>query len=199
MRTIVAIYWFCTLIITTAYTANLAAFLTLKNIDDRVKNVDALVSQKKISYGVAEGSDLAEFLATSDNDLYQRLWTYMKLNEENVIVKTREDGRQRVQMHNQKYVFLDDGVMNDHYAMEHCKTIESIDQGFGEKQFSFGFPRGAPYTDDINRALLMLKENGNLNTLKAKYGCYCFFDYSFSRNTGYLYKTYKYTYIRFSR
>jgi hypothetical protein len=30
------------------------------------------------------------------------------------------------------YVFLDDGVINDHYAMEHCKTLESIDQGFGK-------------------------------------------------------------------
>ena len=36
-------------------------------------------------------------------------------------------------------------------------------------QYSFGFPRGAPYRDDINRALLILKENGRLDKLKAKY------------------------------
>jgi hypothetical protein len=167
MRTIVAIYWFCTLIITTAYTANLAAFLTLKNIDNRVKNVEGLVAQKKISYGVLGGSDVAEFFAETDTDLYQRMWTYMKLNEDEVIMSTRDQARRMVQTDG--YVFLDDGVINDHYAMEHCKTLESIDQGFGSKQYSFGFPRGAPYRDDINRALLILKENGRLDKLKAKY------------------------------
>ncbi|XP_052064516.1 glutamate receptor ionotropic, kainate 2-like [Mytilus californianus] len=169
MRTIVAIYWFCTLIITTAYTANLAAFLTLKNIDNRVKTVDALVTQKKISYGVLKGSDLEKFFAKSDNDLYKRMWIHMKLNEVDIMPDKREDARKMVQGENDKYVFLDDSVMNDHYAMEHCTTLESIHQGFGDKQYSFGFPRGAPYRDDINRALLMLQENGHLDILKAKW------------------------------
>jgi hypothetical protein len=57
------------------------------------------------------------------------------------------------------YVFLDDGVINDHYAMEHCKTLESIDQGFGSKQYSFGFPRGAPYRDDKQHHFLLKHHN----------------------------------------
>lgn len=167
MRTIVAIYWFCTLIITTAYTANLAAFLTLKNIDNRVKSVEGLAAQKLISYGILAGSDVEEFFAEADTDLYKRMWAYMTLSEEEVVMSSRDQARRRVQTDG--YVFLDDGVINDHYAMEHCKTLESIDQGFGKKQYSFGFPRGAPYRDDINRALLILKENGRLDKLKAKY------------------------------
>ncbi|XP_071181832.1 glutamate receptor ionotropic, kainate 3-like [Mytilus edulis] len=169
MRTIVAIYWFCTLIITTAYTANLAAFLTLKNIDNRVKTVDALVTQKKISYGVLKGSDLEKFFEKSDNDVYKRMWIHMKLDDVTLMPDKRDDARKMVQGDNNKYVFLDDSVMNDHYAMEHCTDLESIHQGFGDKQYSFGFPRGAPYRDDINRALLMLQENGHLDILKGKW------------------------------
>lgn len=169
MRTIVAIYWFCTLIITTAYTANLAAFLTLKNIDNRVKRVEDLVSQTRISYGVLKDSDLAKFLVESDVDLYKRMLTYMKLNEDQVILPTREKAREKVLEKDSTFVFLDDKVMNEHFAMENCKTVESIDQGFGSKQYSFGFPRGAPYRDDINRALLMLKENGRLDKIKDKW------------------------------
>ena len=42
---------------------------------------------------------------------------------------------------NGTFAFIADGVVNEYYASQHC-SIESIDQGFQEKSFAFGFPRG---------------------------------------------------------
>ena len=65
MRTIVAFFWFCTLVITAAYTANLAAFLTLQQIDNRIKSVDHLARQTVTKYGVLNNSDLMHFFENS--------------------------------------------------------------------------------------------------------------------------------------
>ena len=60
-----AFFWFCTLVINAAYTANLAAFLTLQQIDDRIKSVDHLARQTKVKYGVLNNSDLMHFFKRS--------------------------------------------------------------------------------------------------------------------------------------
>lgn len=61
MRTVIAFFWFCVLIIEAAYTANLAAFLTLQQIDERVKSLYDLAGQTKITYGVERGSEIMAF------------------------------------------------------------------------------------------------------------------------------------------
>ncbi|OWF54150.1 Glutamate receptor ionotropic, kainate 3 [Mizuhopecten yessoensis] len=170
MRTIVAFFWFCTLIITAAYTANLAAFLTLKQIDVRIKTMQRLASQSLVTYGVRNNSDLMSFFEQSDEDPYERMWTVMKLTEKESLVSNRMDGVNKVLAGDFKtgYAFIDDGLFNDYYASKYC-GMESIDQRFGEKHFSMGFPKGAPYKDDINRALLKLKEDGVMDALKSKW------------------------------
>ena len=70
MRTIVAFFWFCTLVITAAYTANLAAFLTLQQIDNRIKSVDHLARQTGTKYGVLNNSDLMHFFENSRLDIF---------------------------------------------------------------------------------------------------------------------------------
>lgn len=164
-----AFFWFCTLIITAAYTANLAAFLTLKQVDSRIKTLDRLANQGHVTYGLRNNSDLMDFFENSDEDPYERMWTVIKLNEKDSLVKNRMDGLNKVIRGDYKtgFAFLDDGLFNEYYASQYC-GMESIDQKFGEKHFSMGFPKGAPYKDDINRALLKLKEDGVLDSLRKK-------------------------------
>ena len=170
MRTVVAFFWFCTLIITAAYTANLAAFLTLKNVDNRIKTLNRLASQTDVKYGLLNNSDLMDFFRGATEDPYERMWAAIKLNEYDVLMPTRLDGVMKVlngDSEENMFAFLDDGLFNDYYAKTFC-NMESIEQNFGDKHYSFGFPKGAPYKDDINRALLKLKEDGILDKLRAK-------------------------------
>ncbi|WAR02298.1 GRIK1-like protein [Mya arenaria] len=162
-----AFFWFCTLVINAAYTANLAAFLTLQQNDDRIKSVDHLARQIKVKYGVLNNSDLMEFFKKSRDDPYERMWTFMKLNEAVSILPERAFGVKSV-LEKDNYIYLDDGVINNYMAQSNCE-LESIEQNFGVKHFSMGLPKGAPYRGDINRALLKLKEDGTLDRLRNKW------------------------------
>ncbi|XP_059145982.1 glutamate receptor ionotropic, kainate 3-like isoform X2 [Physella acuta] len=166
MRAIIAFFWFCVLIIEAAYTANLAAHLTLQQIDNRIKTVHDLASQTLLRYGVEKGTELHKFFQLQKEDPYQRMWTFMKLHEADVVLENTTEIIDQVKAG--KLAFIADGVTNGYYANQHC-GIESIEQNFGSKDFSLGFPKGAPYLDDINRALLQLKEEGALDTLKEKW------------------------------
>ncbi|XP_071099679.1 glutamate receptor ionotropic, kainate 2-like [Haliotis cracherodii] len=160
MRTIIAFFWFCVLIIDAAYTANLAAYLTLQQIDNRIRTVYDLAGQTELLYGVRMNSNLMTFFENAKEDPYERMWAFMKVegtlwSDTNMIIESVKEGT---------YVFIAEKVVNDYYALRHCE-LESIEQNFGQKDFSLGFPRGAPYKDDVNRALLSLKEEGKLDTL----------------------------------
>ena len=61
MRVIIAFFWFSVIIIEAAYTANLAAYLTLQQIDNRIKTVHDLAGQTQIKYGVKNNSNLMNF------------------------------------------------------------------------------------------------------------------------------------------
>ena len=66
------------------------------------------------------------------------------------------------------FVFIDEAVINQYHANQEC-DMDSLDQEFGEKKYSMGFPKGAPFKDDINRAILKMKENGLLDDIRKKY------------------------------
>lgn len=93
------------------------------------------------------------------------MWTFMKLNEEISLLPSRATGVKYVL--ERDYAYLDDDVINKYMALHNCE-VESIEQNFGVKHFSMGFPKGAPYRGDINKALLELKEDGTLDGLRNK-------------------------------
>ncbi|CAF4512043.1 unnamed protein product, partial [Rotaria magnacalcarata] len=49
------LWGFCTLILVSSYTANLAAFLTVQRMQTPIENAEDLASQTKITYGVQRG------------------------------------------------------------------------------------------------------------------------------------------------
>ena len=85
MRTIVAFFWFCTLIIISAYTANLAAYLTLQQMDNRIKTVDKLSRQNMVNYGILDNSDVMEFFQNATSDPFARMWAVMKLGRNRIL------------------------------------------------------------------------------------------------------------------
>ena len=69
------------------------------------------------------------------------MWAFMKLNEATSLLPSRDVGRDYVLDPDRKYIYLDDGVINNYIAQQNCE-VESIEQNFGIKHFSMGFPKG---------------------------------------------------------
>ncbi len=93
------------------------------------------------------------------------MWAFMKIQEEKTLLSNTSEIIELVQ--SGTYAFIADRVVNDYFALQHC-GLESMEQNFGQKDYGLGFPRGAPYRDDVNRALLELKETGKLDALTKK-------------------------------
>ena len=60
-RVVSCVWWVFTLLIVSLYTANLAAFLTVKRMQSPIESVEDLATQKAIKYGTVEGSSTMEF------------------------------------------------------------------------------------------------------------------------------------------
>ena len=69
-------YMFAMLIIA-AYTANLAAFLTVVTLDRPIKSAEDLAKQTVIKYGVMDGGSTMKFFQKSDNPTYMTMWEFM--------------------------------------------------------------------------------------------------------------------------
>ncbi|EDV29439.1 uncharacterized protein TRIADDRAFT_18488, partial [Trichoplax adhaerens] len=53
--------WLASCIIIATYTANLAAFLTVKNLNSEINSLQELASQSKVKYGTVQGSSVYNF------------------------------------------------------------------------------------------------------------------------------------------
>lgn len=66
-RLIVGFWWFFALIVTSSYTANLAAFLTKEQMEVSIENVEDLAAQSVIKYGAVLGGSTLGFFRVITN------------------------------------------------------------------------------------------------------------------------------------
>ena len=72
-RILAGCYWFCVLIWVSTYTANLAAFFTVKNTQQGINNLeDVLRSSYKV--GIRDKTTLIDFFEASEYDPHRKIW-----------------------------------------------------------------------------------------------------------------------------
>ncbi|XP_060528957.1 glutamate receptor ionotropic, kainate 2-like [Cylas formicarius] len=165
-RIATAMWWFFSLIMTSTYTANLAAFLTMQKKGDSINSVEDLANQNKIKYGLMEDGATQAFFEFSNNSLYQKMWNTMKNENPSVFESTNAKGFERVVSNrNGLYAFFMESTQIE-YELERNCNLRKIGQWLDSKSFGIGMPLNVDYADQINNAILTLQENGKLNELK---------------------------------
>ncbi|XP_077997159.1 glutamate receptor 2-like [Glandiceps talaboti] len=163
-------WWFFVLIFIASYTANMAAFLTVKKLESPVNTVDDLAQQTEVEYGCTESSQTMSFFRDSGIEPYKTMWTYMTLTEPNPFPPTNEEGVQRVC--EQNYAFLQDSTFNAYFTnknpIPNCELIV-LGIPFDSKGYGLAFQRGAPYRDDFSQNILELREQGFILELKTSW------------------------------
>ena len=76
------------------YTANLAAFLTVKRMDSPINNAEDLSKQMTIEYGTKADGSTASFFKNSKVPTYQKMWASMVERKSNT--ETQDEGIDRV-------------------------------------------------------------------------------------------------------
>ena len=113
-RILTGCYWFCILIWVSTYTANLAAFFTVKNAASPINNLEDIL---KSSYKVAiiESGSTYEFFKTSQYETHKKIWNRIKADQS--WVKTTKEAIQWLR-ETEESVFIYDGPVV-RYAANH--------------------------------------------------------------------------------
>ncbi|KAK3551646.1 hypothetical protein QTP70_020853, partial [Hemibagrus guttatus] len=165
-RIVGGIWWFFTLIIISSYTANLAAFLTVERMESPIDSADDLAKQTKIEYGVVEDGSTMTFFKKTKISTYDKMWEFMSSRRHSVMVKSVEEGIQRVLTSD--YAFLMESTTIEYVTQRNC-NLTQIGGLIDSKSYGVGTPMGSPYRDKITIAILQLQEEGKLHMMKEKW------------------------------
>ena len=133
-------WWFFSLIMTSTYTANLAAFLTMERMGVTINSAEDLAKQTKIKYGTVEGGATQAFFRETDFPVYQRMWTQMVQARPSVFEKDNADGVKRVKnTKNQLYSFLMESSSIE-YEMEKNCNLRQVGSLLDTKSYGIAMP-----------------------------------------------------------
>ncbi|XP_028658498.1 glutamate receptor 2b isoform X3 [Erpetoichthys calabaricus] len=168
-RIVGGVWWFFTLIIISSYTANLAAFLTVERMVSPIESAEDLAKQTEIAYGTLDSGSTKEFFRRSKIALFDKMWTYMKIAEPSVFVKTTAEGVHRVRKSKGKYAYLLESTMNEYIEQRKpCDTMK-VGGNLDSKGYGIATPKGSSLRNAVNLAVLKLNEQGLLDKLKNKW------------------------------
>ena len=162
-RIVASFWWFFSLIIITSYTANLTAFLTVKNINPPISNIHELATQSKVKFGTVRNSGVENFFKYTTVEPYRIMWEQMILFNSNV--NSSEQGVELVRQGD--YAFIWDSSVTSYVAENNC-DLTTIGPAFDHKGFGIALPPGAAYRDDISFAILKLIDAGFISELQDK-------------------------------
>lgn len=164
-RILTSSWWFFALILISSYTANLAAFLTVKKINTPIKSVTDLAQQTKIKYGTVKNSGVMSFFANTNIEHFSKMWAQMSEIEPDSMVDNTTEGYGKVTDGN--YAFFWDTTVNKYKTTTDCDVME-IGPPFDPKGFGIGVPPGATYLDELSMTILKLSDSGILHELENK-------------------------------
>nr|UVX20224.1 ionotropic receptor [Endoclita signifer] len=167
-RWITGMWWFFALILTSSYTANLAAFLTNDRMEKTIQDVKDLSNQNKIKYGVLEGGSSYNFFKDSNDSIYQRVWTTMESTRPSVFVSDNKYGVERVLQRKGKYAYFMESTSIEYIMQRKCDLYQ-VGGNLDFKGYGIALPMNSPYRKNFNKAILKLQETGELDKLKKKW------------------------------
>ncbi|KAK6055112.1 Ligand-gated ion channel [Cooperia oncophora] len=170
-------WWVFTLVIISAYTANLAAVLTVSRPFIPIKNLDDLANQTAISYGTIKGGSTMQFfqaILRTDDDVrcfqeskissHAKMWEYMKNRD--VFVKDNREGVERVVRNN--FAYLMESTSLEFEVSQNC-NLTQIGGVLGSKGYGIALQKKSEWTDRISRQILLYQKRGIIEMKKSKW------------------------------
>ncbi|XP_063226903.1 glutamate receptor ionotropic, kainate 2-like isoform X6 [Bacillus rossius redtenbacheri] len=167
-RMAAGMWWFFALIITSSYTANLAAFLTNSRMDDTIGSVEDLAAQTKVKFGSLRGGATAQFFEASNYTVYQRISAMMKQTKPDVFTSSNQEGVDRVVKERGKYAFFMESISIEYETERNCELMP-INGLLDSKGYGIALPFNSPYRTFVSEAILKLSETGKIKDIKDKW------------------------------
>ncbi|XP_015751798.1 PREDICTED: glutamate receptor ionotropic, kainate 2-like [Acropora digitifera] len=164
-RILAGCYWFCILIWVSTYTANLAAFFTVKNTQQGINNLeDVLRSSYKV--GILDNTAIGDFFKASEYDQHRKIWH--RIETGNNKFKSTPQAVQLVQ-ETEESLFIYDGPILRHVANQPPCDLVSVPGLSTAKGYALAFQAGSPNVSEFSLAILRLNEQGFLEKMTRKW------------------------------
>ncbi|XP_068634016.1 glutamate receptor ionotropic, kainate 2-like isoform X2 [Battus philenor] len=167
-RWVTGMWWFFALIVTASYTANMSTFLSNSRRDNEIKDVKELSEQNEISYGVLINGSTYNFFASSNDSVYQKIWTVMKSAKPTVFTNNNDEGKDRVVRSKGNYVFFMESTAIEYYMQRNC-DLKMVGSKLDSKDYGIALHKNSPYKRLVDNAILALQETGDLLAMKKKW------------------------------
>lgn len=167
LRTVFLVY---IVVIIGAYTASLAAQRLADSepsAASALDSIDELVNEgDEIAYGIIDNGSTEAYLRSSDNPTYKKMIDYMESKE--TLVSSYTEGLEKVREEN--FAFLIETPKAEFFASREPCDLTVVEEEFGPSRgYAIATPKGSPFSDHVNLAILKMKENGELEELIGKY------------------------------
>ncbi|XP_074626587.1 glutamate receptor ionotropic, kainate 3-like isoform X2 [Acropora palmata] len=163
-RILTGCYWFCILIWVSTYTANLAAFLTVKNAHQPISNLEEL-AESSYQLLVLNSSSTYEDLKNSNLESHRRVWRRIKKDG---IVSSTSLAIQKVR-DNEDFAFINDGPVLQYAASRQPCDLTIITGLTTPKGLAVALQENDRHTNAFTLAILRLHESLFLTNLKRKW------------------------------
>lgn len=140
-RMALSMWWFFCLIITSSYTANLAAFLSKERMTIQIRDFDDLISQNKIKFGTLMNGTTYDFFRLSNYSKHKEAWKKMVYFQPSVFVDSNSEGVRRVLNKNKDYAFFMESSSLEYEINKDCDLIE-VGDWLDSKGYGIAMPLG---------------------------------------------------------
>jgi len=153
-----------------AYTASLAAQRMADSEPHAASSIDSIEELVKegdeVSYGILANGSTEAYFKASDQPIYNTMLEHMR--NKGSMVSTYSEGLEQVREGD--FAFLIESPKAEYFTSKEPCDLISVDEEFGPSRgYAIATPKGSPYSDHVNLAILKLKEDGELEELIEKW------------------------------
>eukprot|EP00092_Neocalanus_flemingeri_P024126 GFUD01026172.1.p1 GENE.GFUD01026172.1~~GFUD01026172.1.p1 ORF type:complete len:298 (+),score=79.21 GFUD01026172.1:1-894(+) len=129
-----------------------------------INSVDDLVKQNKVKFGTAKGGATEQFFKNSKVPTYQKIWETMQANEG--FATSNNEGVEKVL--DGDYAFFMESGSAEYHTARNCQ-LTTVGELLNLKGYGVVLRQGSVNMEEVNIAVLELREEGVLDVIKKKW------------------------------
>ncbi|XP_033110474.1 probable glutamate receptor [Anneissia japonica] len=164
-----AVWWVFSLLMLSSYCLNLSNYMNVNKQQAFYRTSRDLLQQTEIVYGCVKDGSTYSLLEDAKHGDLRSIYEYMFTNVYDPYVSDIGTGIERVRESNGKYAFLAESALMLNEITESPCNVYLVPEAIGTVRYGLAVQPGSPLRDQLSYAIKVLKENGVLEELDAKW------------------------------